>query len=114
MPIKAPSSPSIEKTLADSLAHWMIQKEITRQAALAEKAGVSQKTISNCLNPGQRLESATGKDNTPKLGTVDRIAKALGIPIWVLLKPLPANDADYSVIRPSRLSAVKAHRRSEK
>ena len=92
MVIRAPKPQPIEQLLADSLAYWMIQKGFTAQAQLAAKAGVDQKTVSNCLNPAQRLASVKGKDNTPKLGTVARMAAALDVPIWVLLKPPAAND----------------------
>lgn len=93
---------SIEVMFAESLAYWMEKKEFHAQAALAKKAGLDQKTISNCLNPAQRAVTATGRDKTPSLGTVGRLASALGIPAWVLLRPISAqNDAEYASAKSS-------------
>lgn len=77
----------INEVVADNLAYWMKQSELTQQV-LAEKAGVSQKTISNYLNPKQRTEGARGKPGSPKLYELDQIAKALHIEVWQLTRQL--------------------------
>jgi transcriptional regulator with XRE-family HTH domain len=69
----------------------MEQAEMT-QTALASKAGVSQKTISNYLNPDQRAESATGKMPSPKLEELDKIARALAIPVWQLVREMSEKE----------------------
>ena len=82
---------SINQILAANLAHWMGQAKLT-QAALADRAGVSQKTISNYLNPEQRTEGSTGKQPSAKLTELDRVAKALGIQVWQLTREMSAGE----------------------
>jgi transcriptional regulator with XRE-family HTH domain len=81
----------INEVVAENLAYWMGQAGI-KQAALAEKAKVSQKTISNYLNPDQRTEGSTGKDPSGKLSELDRIAKALSIEVWQLTRQMTAHE----------------------
>jgi transcriptional regulator with XRE-family HTH domain len=76
---------SINRVLARNLAYWMSEAKLT-QSALAEKAGVSQKTISNYLNPDQRVEGSKGKEPSAKLTELDKIANALAIGVWQLLR----------------------------
>lgn len=87
--------PMPEKTIshivATNLSYWMAQAEMT-QTALAAKAGVSQKTISNYLNPDQRVESASGKMPSPKLEELDNIARALAIPLWQLVRQMSERE----------------------
>lgn len=61
--------------------------ELNTQAKVAAAAGVNQKTISNCLNPGQRLAGKTGKTPSPTLTQVENVARAFGLQAWELLKP---------------------------
>lgn len=49
------------------------------QMTLAKKSGVSQKTISNMLNPGD--------DKSPNLKNVEMIAKTYRIKSWHILYP---------------------------
>lgn len=56
-----------------------------RQHALAKKAGVSQRTISNLLNP-----DAAG--NSMLLVNVDKVAAAFNLPGWRLM--IPGQDED--------------------
>lgn len=77
----------ISEVVAANLAYWMKTAKLT-QAALGERAGVSQKTISNYLNPDQRAEGASGKPGSPKLHELDRIAKALDIEVWQLTREM--------------------------
>jgi transcriptional regulator with XRE-family HTH domain len=60
---------------------------LNTQAKLAERAKVDQKTISNCLNPGQRRSSTTGRTPSPTLAQVEKIATAFGLNTWELLRP---------------------------
>lgn len=82
---------SISRVVADNLAYWMGQAEMT-QSALAAKAGVSQKTVSNYLNPEQRSEGASGKTPSPKLEELDKIARALAIPVWQLVRRMTERE----------------------
>lgn len=82
---------TINRVLARNLAYWMGEAKLT-QAALAEKAGVSQKTISNYLNPGQRAEGSKGKEPSAKLTELDKIAEALHIGVWQLLREMTASE----------------------
>lgn len=88
----------ISQVVADNLSYWMGEAGLT-QAALAEKAGVNQKTISNYLNPHQRRDSASGKPPSPKLTELELIAKALHIEVWHLVREIsPKERAMYEAI----------------
>lgn len=88
----------INEVVAQNLAYWMEQAGL-KQAALAEKAGVSQKTISNYLNPEQRTEGSSGKDPSGKLSELDRIARALSIEVWQLTRQMTRHErAMYAAI----------------
>lgn len=76
----------INEVLADSLRFWMKRAGIEGQQALATVSGVSQRTISNYLNPAQRLSSSRGKAPSAKLAEVEQIADALGVAVWELLR----------------------------
>lgn len=81
----------INEVVARNLDYWMKQTGI-KQAALAEKAGVSQKTISNYLKPGQRAEGTTGKEPSAKLAELDKIAKALHVEVWQLTRQMSQRE----------------------
>lgn len=49
------------------------------QTEVAQKAGVSQKTISNMLNPGE--------EKSPQLNKIEVVAKSFGLQTWHLLLP---------------------------
>lgn len=105
---------SINEVVAENLAYWMGQAGMS-QTALAEKAGVSQKTISNYLNPGQRTEGSTGKQPSAKLTELDRIARALSVQVWQLTREMSererklyeAIEKAYNDLRESSASATK-------
>lgn len=82
---------SINQVLASNLRYWMDNAELS-QAALAEKAGVSQKTISNYLNPEQRDSGKTGREPSAKLAELDRIAAALSIGVWQLVRQMTDSE----------------------
>lgn len=78
--------------VARNLAALMKAKGLTSQAALAKRADVSQKTISNLLNPGQGVKS-------PTLDKVTAVATALGIEMWHFLLPeIPESAGDFRTL----------------
>jgi transcriptional regulator with XRE-family HTH domain len=64
------------KNLAKNIKLLMDYYEHT-QAALESKSGLSQKTISNALNPGET--------KTPTLKTIEQIATVYNMKAWQLL-----------------------------
>ena len=76
----------INKVLAESLVYYMQQKGFLSQKALADRCGLSQTAISNYLNPNQRQTSKSGKEPSAKLTEVMRLADALSVEIWELLR----------------------------
>lgn len=78
---------SITQVFARNLLEEM-ERQGLNQPAMAQKSGVSQKTISNCLNPTQRPAGSKGRDPSPKLSNVEKLAKALGLDAWKLLLPM--------------------------
>lgn len=88
----------INQVVAENLAYWMGEAKMT-QAALAAAAGVSQKTISNYLNPSQRSEGTTGKHPSAKISELELIAAALHIKVWQLMRQMtPKERALYDAI----------------
>lgn len=86
----------INEVLADNLKRLMDEHEPPlKQASLAAKAQVSQRTMSNYLNPKNRGgESASGKAPSAKLAEVELIAEALKVAPWQLLHPEPTATQD--------------------
>lgn len=85
----------INEVVAQNLAYWMGQWDDGKgisQAALAERAHVSQKTISNYLNPSQRDTGAMGKPPSAKLAELDAIANALHISVWQLTRQMTQSE----------------------
>lgn len=81
------SAPATE-VLAANLRRLMQEKpDLDTQVKVAAAAGVNQKTISNCLNPGQRQAGKTGRMPSPTLAQVEKIAGAFGLEVWELLRP---------------------------
>lgn len=54
-------------------------KNSMSQAALAQKSGVSQRTISNILNP------ESDPNYSPTLNNIEKISNALGVSPWQML-----------------------------
>ncbi len=95
---RAMSGKTINQVVADNLRYWMAQAKMT-QAALAEKAGVDQKTISNYLNPEQRTEGSRGKEPSARLSELDKVARALRVELWQLTRSMSARErAMYEAI----------------
>jgi len=78
------SRPLPRTTLAKNLTSLMRRHHLT-QAALAKKAGISQRTISNLLNPDS---------HSPTLESVDAAAAAFGLEGWHLIMPGLLDDLD--------------------
>jgi transcriptional regulator with XRE-family HTH domain len=106
---------SINRVLARNLAYWMSEAKLT-QSALAEKAGVDQKTISNYLRPEQRAGGSRGKEPSAKLTELAKIADALKIGTWQLLRDLSETErkfyaqieVSYAKMRDAAEEAAKA------
>lgn len=98
---KPPRKP-INEVLAANLAFFMKEKKLT-QASLGSKAGLAQRTIGNYLKPELRQsESKSGKPPSAKLTEVEKIAVALEVEVWELLRPLsPAERVFYRQIEES-------------
>lgn len=97
---------SINRVLARNLSYWMGEAKLS-QTALAAKAGVSQKTISNYLNPDQRVEGSKGKEPSAKLTELAQIADALGIGTWQLLRQMSAAERQFYAQIESSYSAMR-------
>lgn len=54
-----------------------------KQEGLAKRAGVSQRTVGNMLN---------AKGPSPKLDSVDKVARAFGLEGWHLISPVLLDD----------------------
>lgn len=82
---------SAAEVLAQNLSRLMkedrYRERLGTQDKLGTVAGVDQKTVSNCLKPGQRQPSAKGKTPSPTLANVEKIAAAFGLQVWELLMP---------------------------
>lgn len=85
---------SISDVLAGNLKYWMRDRQFVNktgelnQSKLARASGVAQKTVSNYLNPKQRDPKISGEKGAPNLSKIMMLAKALNIPVWLLLRPL--------------------------
>lgn len=89
-------SKAINEVIADNLALAMRQhKTLKTQAALAEKSGVAQTTISLYLNPKKRLKSKSGKEPSAKMTELKALADALGCGVWVLLREMSERERRY-------------------
>lgn len=81
----------INEVLARNLQYFMDQKALT-QAALGEKCGVAQTTISLYLKPDRRKVGASGKAPSAKLSEVEMLANGLGVEVWELLRSMSAEE----------------------
>lgn len=55
---------------------------------------MAQTTVSLYLNPARRLPSKSGKVPSANLGDVERLAKALEVEVWELLRPLSGPERE--------------------
>jgi DNA-binding Xre family transcriptional regulator len=82
----------INQVIAEALAFYMGER--WNQTTLAKEAGVAPNTIGNAMNPGRRAESASGKEPSIKATELDRIAKALEVPVADLVSDLTEQERD--------------------
>lgn len=85
---------SINEVLAENLGYFMRQKGLS-PAALGKKAGMGQTTVSLYLRPKDRGAGSKGKEPSGKVAEVQRLADALEIEPWELLRPLTAAQRDF-------------------
>lgn len=69
----------MKQAVADNLRQLMAYKHLRNQVAAARFCGVSQRTISNLLNPTA--------DISPTLAKLERVAAAFGVQPWQMLIP---------------------------
>lgn len=90
---------SINQVVAENLAYWMERTGFESQQSLADKSGVSQRTISNYLRPSLRDDTNSGKEPSAKLTELGKLAKAMDIEVWQLLRQMtPKERAFYNKI----------------
>ncbi len=82
----------INEVLAENIAAAMERKGILSQTELAKRSGLAQTTISNYLHPENRLPGKSGKPPSAKLSEVERIAAALDVESWNLLRPISPRE----------------------
>ena len=87
------SKRSINEVLAENLKHYMAAQKL-KQTKLGELADMAQTTVSLYLNPARRLPSKSGKVPSANLGDVERLAIALGVEVWELLRPLSGPERE--------------------
>jgi transcriptional regulator with XRE-family HTH domain len=76
---------AMKKIFAHNVASLMAKSNMT-QAALAQKSGVSQRTISNILN------TESDPNYSPTLNNIEKISNALGVSPWQMLIGAVAAD----------------------
>lgn len=93
------SGKTINQIVADNLAYWMERTGFASQQALADKSGVSQRTIANYLRPSLRDNTNSGKEPSAKLTELGKLAKSMNIEVWQLLRQMtPQERAFYDKI----------------
>lgn len=102
---------SINEVLAENLRHFMDEKKVS-QAVLAMKAGIGQTTVSLYLNPKRRAAGKSGKEPSAKLAEVQRLADALTVELWELLRPLTPTQRQFyrsveAVVRETTKAAAR-------
>lgn len=90
---KKMSKRSINEVLAENLRHYMKSQGL-KQTALGEAAGMAQTTVSLYLSPSRRQPSKSGKIPSANLGDVERLATALKVEVWELLRPLSGPERE--------------------
>lgn len=80
----------ITRILADNLKRLMDEHPDVRgnQSALARRSKVPQTVIGYMLSPNKRAPTQKGL-SSPKLDSIDRVARALGVQTWQLIYPDP-------------------------
>lgn len=90
------SRKSINEVIAENLAACMAQhKSLRTQAALAKESGLAQTTVSIYLDPARRKRSKSGKEPSAKVAELARMAEALGVQPWTLLREMSERERRY-------------------
>lgn len=87
-------SKTLNEVLAENLRYFMSQAGLS-QAQLGKLADMGQTTVGLYLNPERRLPGKSGKEPSSKLAEVQRLADALKIQPWELLRPLTEAQRDF-------------------
>jgi hypothetical protein len=53
---------------------------------------MAQRTVGNYLRPSLRLEGSKGKSPSANLAQLEKIAEALNVEVWELLKPMTPSE----------------------
>lgn len=85
------SKTPINQILAENLAHFMRERHLN-QVGLSKRSGISQRSISNYLNPDARASGKSGKAPSAKLSEVELIADSLDIEAWQLLRKMSDSE----------------------
>lgn len=85
---------TLNQILAENLSYFMTKIGMT-QAQLGRAADMGQTTVSLYLNPQRRLTGKSGKEPSAKLAEVQRLAKALQVEPWELLRPLTQAQREF-------------------
>lgn len=85
---------TLNQILAENLSYFMAKIGMT-QAQLGRAADMGQTTVSLYLNPQRRLTGKSGKEPSAKLAEVQRLAKALQVEPWELLRPLTEAQREF-------------------
>lgn len=85
---------SVNQVLADNLRYFMEEKGLT-QAQMGTRAQMAQTTVSLYLNPHRRGTSKSGKEASAKIAEVQRLADALGVELWELLRPMQPAEREF-------------------
>lgn len=89
-----PETRSLNTVLAENLGYFMERAGLS-QAALAKRAQMGQTTVGLHLSPARRLQGKSGKEPSAKLAEVQRLAEALGVAPWELLRPLTESQREF-------------------
>lgn len=83
---------SITRILADNLKRLMDEHPDVRgnESALSRRSKVPQTVIGYMLSPDTRAPTKKGL-SSPKLDSIDRVARALGVQAWQLIYPDPTS-----------------------
>ena len=92
---------SAHKILVDNLRRLMRARGIDNENRLAKACRINQKTMNNLMD--------TDRGILPGLGTIQRIADGLHLPVWALFLPnLPAREIDINGF-PDHVSAASIY-----
>lgn len=90
----SPETKTLNEILAENLRYFMAKAEMT-QAQLGKLSDMGQTTVSLYLAPHRRLTGKTGKEPSAKLAEVQRLAQALRVEPWELLRPLTPAQREF-------------------